>query len=236
MRRGGWAGGGSLRPSTEAARKRHFDHHHRVVARGGGDHEAVPDRLLVREPLPQVKQHADAVEHATSHQQNDAGNRQRRRQRFERHDNGPAEEQVEHHGQAGEAVHPNQLQDDARARHRPDIQKQPAAPAALHLHRDKGGIGAGDHHEDGGMVDPAEQILVLRRAAAVVERRGDQHRQQPAAIDDQAQGQRRIPSRRRDGHQRDDPGDAGDHAESMDPSVGNALASAERPRRQAAIV
>jgi exodeoxyribonuclease V alpha subunit len=69
-RRCGWrvashgASGGSVG-------ERDLAHDGRIMAAGGGNHEAVPDCLLIGELLPQVEDDADAVENTADHQQHD---------------------------------------------------------------------------------------------------------------------------------------------------------------------
>ena len=75
----GFAGGGrrcgwrvaSHGPSGGSAGERDLAEDGRVMTAGGGNHEAVPDRLLIGEPLPQIEYDADAVENTADHQQHD---------------------------------------------------------------------------------------------------------------------------------------------------------------------
>ena len=75
-----------------------------IVATGGDDHEQVPDRLRISEPIPEMEQYADTVKDATCGQQDDRRKRNRREQRAGRGENGPAQEQVENGGKTLERV------------------------------------------------------------------------------------------------------------------------------------
>jgi Helix-hairpin-helix containing domain len=66
-RRCGWRVA-SHGPSGGSAGERDLAEDGRVMTAGGGNHEAMPDRLLIGEPLPQVEYDADAVENTADHQ------------------------------------------------------------------------------------------------------------------------------------------------------------------------
>ena len=70
-------------------------------------------------------------------------------------------------------------------RPRPSARRSPAGPSPRPAHpaQQEGRIAAGDHDEDGGMVEAAQRFLARRGRRQIVERRAGEHRDQPHGID-----------------------------------------------------
>jgi hypothetical protein len=68
--------------------------HSEVLARGGGEHESMPDRSVVRQSVPTVEHDADGVENASSDEQDEGSQRDRGDQAINRDKDDPAEQKL----------------------------------------------------------------------------------------------------------------------------------------------
>jgi hypothetical protein len=87
-------------------------------------------------------------------------------------------------------------------------------------------VGAGDHHEARGVIEPAPELLERTRPCGIAQRRAAQHGEQPGAVDREAQEDSGVRTRRRHDRESDTGSKAAGDADDMDHRVGTTLGPA----------
>jgi hypothetical protein len=122
-----------------------------------------------------------------------------------------------------------QLEHHAGRGHRPDEDQQTRAPGTADRDDRKRCVGAGDHHEDRGVIEPTPERLARTITCEVVEGRAAQHGKQPGAVDRKAEENGSILIAPYHDRQNGTGSEAKNHAHQMDHRVGAPLGPALQP-------
>ena len=101
-----------------------------VVTGGGGEHQPVPDRVLVGQAIPHVEGDTDRVDQGASTDENEVVDGQRLEHRVDGNDNGPAKAHLECDREHFPFAREDDFQDGAGNGHAPDKIEQAKAPLA----------------------------------------------------------------------------------------------------------
>ena len=151
----------------------------------------MPDRLVKGNALDDVKGDAGRIDETAGDEEPEIHCRHGKRKRPDHRDDHPAHAEIEREARRLETAREYHLERDAEAGAEPnrdedDRTRKPSEPVR-HQRR----VSPGDHDEDGGMVEPAQDFLggpVVR--PQIIGRRGEDHGQQAGAINRHARDNR----------------------------------------------
>ena len=155
-----------------------------MTTRGKHD-ETVPNRVLERQRLPKVEGCAKRIQRAPGKDQGRRRVGQRGEQRRQEEQPLPAEREIDDERQALEPARIPKLDLDKGPgkRRGPDPGRDAEGQTAGNKPHGQRRVCAGDHDENGGVVDPAAQIFADAGPPGIVRGGGAEHRQQAERID-----------------------------------------------------
>ena len=157
-----------------------------------GDHEQVPDGVVVGDSVDGVEDDADRIAETPGEQPEHTLERHHAQQAFEVDDDQPAERDIQDRGKKRQAVGHERFENHPDHSKSPDHAEQ--GPAIVFAHRDQGErrIGRSDHQEDAGVVEDSEDVADSLVAKGVVERRDNVENTQDAGKDRRADNPVRV--------------------------------------------
>src|ERR1700720_3708723 len=163
-----WPASDAMLTDRTSGERWNYRQHGQIVDAGRDQHEAMPDRIMIGQPSPEMKDNAARI-------QDPAGGQQRKRRPVERHQErvqcdeaDPTEAEVKRDGNGFDATGLPKLQGDADGGDRPDPDRQAGGPSTLEAEYRKGRVGAGDHGEDRGMIEAPQPVAMPARPQEVV--------------------------------------------------------------------
>lgn len=199
------------------------------MAGGGGEHEAVPDRVLEAQALPDMEDDAGGIEHAADRDQDERDRRQRRRHRPDDEQAAPAHDQIERDRGAVEPAGEDKLERDA-GRGRGPLHGEDGVGGRAPHRQHEGGVGRGDQEIDRRVIEPAQPPFDRRQRPQIVGGGKADHGGKPGAVDRDRGDLRDIGMERGDDNQRRAAGDGKGDAEAMHDGIGDGLGAVVIPR------
>ena len=189
-----------------------------------GQHETMPDRVVIGQPLPDVENDAQRVRQPTQQQQPQTARRNAAQHRLGGDHHRPAHAHVQGYGNEGRAPSAHDAQHDADQRQSPDDAEQRPAPGSAQIHQQKRGVSAGDQNKNRRMVECPQYRLDAGQRDAVVQGRGGVEQDQGCAEDAASHDVPGVAVQAGEGGQYPKTGDAEYGAHTMNNAVGDFLA------------
>lgn len=143
----------------------------------------MPDGMVVGQPVPQVKGDATGVGDAAGQKQPQAVLAHMGEHRLGGGYHGPAHDDIQRDQPAAKAPKPGGFKHNPQDRQPPDDAKEGPTPRTTETDQGEGRVGAGDEHQDGGVIEDAEQGFGAWMADGMVEGRGQIKEDQGGAED-----------------------------------------------------